>query len=225
MRSAQLAAEASELLDELAAQDRAAAAQGGALGVAGLLQLSTPRRHNLLRFWLRAQGYQVPAASELARISIEVLAAGADTEPCFAWPGCELRRYRDQLFAMAPLPEVVADWSVNWTAGRQLQLPAGCGWLEAEQSPTQALTVRLPRAGEAFKPAGSAHTRKLKNLFQEAGVPPWVRLRTPVIEQDGAIAAVAGLGCTQAWLAQARASVGLLRWQHDLCGAAAPLAL
>lgn len=232
-RTASLAAEASDLLGELAAIDLANAVRGDALSIETLLSLSVPRRHNLLRFWLRTQGFEVPPADQLPRIADEVLRATLDASPQFGWPGCDLRRYRDRLFAMSPLLDVPQAWSATWTSGNELRLPANgdrdhdanVDWLEAAQPPAQALTVRFPREGERFKPAGGDHHRTLKNLFQEAGVPPWIRSRTPVIECKGAIAAVAGLGATEFWLQHRQALIGSLHWRHRLRGAASPTAL
>ncbi len=224
-RTAQLAAEACELLDQLASQDLVEVAAGAALQVEPLLQLGSARRHNLLRYWLRGQGFEVPPANELTRIAGEVLAAAVDAEPRFAWSGCELRRFRGLLFVMAPLAAVPLDWSMDWRDGATLQLPAGCGELHAAHPPQGGLRLRFPRAGESFRPAGAAHQRTLKNLFQEAGVPPWARRRLPVIESAGEILAVAGLGHAQAWEAQRADTIGALEWRHSLAGLRSPLAL
>ena len=141
------------------------------LSVSGLLALTPARRNNLLRYWIRQCGHETPAAETLVRIETEVLRARADADPLLAWGDCELRRYRDSLHLLprqraAVLPKV--------------KLPAG-------------LRLRFPKGGERLKPAGSAHTRSLKNLFQEAGVPPWVRQRTPLIFENEQPIAVLGL--------------------------------
>ncbi|WP_051747971.1 tRNA lysidine(34) synthetase TilS [Nevskia soli] len=198
-RTARLSAEASILLDELAVQDLAQAGQGEALGVSALLALSAPRRHNLLRYWLRRQGFEMPAADMLDRVEREVLAAAEDAEPLLVWAGCELRRYRDRLYAMAPLPPPPAvDTPLAWTS-EQLGLPPGCGLLRLPVAPPPGLSVRFMRGGERFRPAQGAYSRTLKNLFQEAGVPPWVRLRTPLVEAGGELIYIAGVGGNARW--------------------------
>jgi len=208
-RTARLAAEAAGLLDELAALDLAASARGEALAVGALRQLGPARRNNLLRWWLRQRGFEVPSADALERVAREVLDAAEDAEPLLGWAGCELRRYRDHLYAMAPLPPPpAADPPLTWL-GEQLPLPEGCGRLRLAPPPPRGLSVRFMRGGERFRPAGAAHSRTLKNLFQEAGVPPWVRLRTPLIEADGELVYVGGIG-------------GSARWQELLPGSAGP---
>jgi tRNA(Ile)-lysidine synthase len=198
-RTARLSAEAALLLDELAEQDRSGVGQGEFLGVAALLQLGAARRHNLLRYWLRQHGFEMPSAELLERVDRQVLSAATDAEPLLAWAGCELRRYRDRLYAMAPLPPPpAAEPALSWI-GAQLPLPPGCGLLRLSQPPPQGLSVSFMRGGERFRPAGSTHSRTLKNLFQEAGVPPWVRLRTPLVAAAGELVYVAGIGGSGGW--------------------------
>lgn len=198
-RTARLAAEAAGLLDELAALDLAGAARGEALAVGVLRDLNPPRRHNLLRWWLRQRGFEAPSADAVERVEREVLAAAEDAEPLLGWAGCELRRYRDRLYAMAPLPPAPApDPPLAWH-DEQLPLPEGCGRLRLRQLPPRGLSVRFMRGGERLRLDGMAHSRTLKNLFQEAGVPPWVRLRTPLVEAEGELVYVAGIGASGRW--------------------------
>ncbi|MDE2317910.1 MAG: tRNA lysidine(34) synthetase TilS, partial [Xanthomonadaceae bacterium] len=53
------------------------------------------------------------------------------------------------------------------------------------------LTVRLRRGGERIKPAGDAHTRELRDLFQQAMLPPWRRLACPLLYEGDELVAVA----------------------------------
>ncbi|MBL6749927.1 MAG: tRNA lysidine(34) synthetase TilS [Nevskia sp.] len=197
-RTAVLAAEAAGMLAELAAMDLREARLGDALRIEALLGLSAGRRRNALRHWLRGRGFGVPGAEALGRIERELLTAAADAEPLLAWPGVELRRYREWLYAMAPLPPAPTGQALHWS-GAALVLPAGCGELRRAAPAAAPLKVRFPAGGERFRPRGAAHHRTLKNLFQEAGVPPWVRQRTPLVEQDGALVYIAGLGPGAGW--------------------------
>jgi tRNA(Ile)-lysidine synthase len=193
------AAETTELIDSLAGIDLAdpahAARPAGTLSVSSLLSLTPARRRNLLRHWLQGKGHALPPAAMIDRITSEVLQAGTDAEPCLHWTGCELRRYRDALFAMTPLPPPPpADWVCPWSSGAVLSLPPGCGQLVATAPPPLPVRVRLARAGERLRPDRQTTSRSFKNLFQEAGIPPWTRLRMPLIEHDGEPLLVPGLG-------------------------------
>jgi tRNA(Ile)-lysidine synthase len=197
-RTAALAAEAAEVLADAGTQDLRAAAAGVALRGEVVQSLPAARRRNLLRVWLRAQGHDAPGAAAIRRLEWEVLAAAPAAAPLLAWPGCEVRRYRGLLYAMAPLPPAPSGQVLRWSDA-VLALPPGCGRLCLPAPPVQALTVRFPSGGERFLPARAAHRRTLKNLFQEAAVPPWVRQRTPLVEVRGELAYVAGLGPGARW--------------------------
>jgi tRNA(Ile)-lysidine synthase len=201
-RSAGHFAETSALLEQVA-HDDAAHAQGGCSGtlsVSALLGLSLARRRNLLRHWLRRRGFGVPDTSRLQSILDNVLTARADAVPQVAWTGCEVRRYRDDLYAMAPLGPAPAA-PIPWDPRRPLDLPDGLGRLEAVPATGRGvradvlsrgpLTVRFRRGGERCRPAPGAADRTLKNLLQETGVPPWLRARMPLLYAGETLVAVA----------------------------------
>ncbi len=74
-------AETDALLGELALIDWRAAADGDALKLAKLRELSVPRLKNLLRYRLRQLGWHAPAAVRLDEFSRQLLTAGADRHP------------------------------------------------------------------------------------------------------------------------------------------------
>ena len=55
------------------------------------------------------------------------------------------------------------------------------------------LTVRFRRGGERIKPAADPHTRELRDLFQQARMPPWMRVLCPLIYENDELIAVADL--------------------------------
>lgn len=74
-------AEASELLDELAAADWASVADGEAARLANLRSLGTARLKNLLRYRLRVLGWQVPVADRLEEFARQLIGAAPDRHP------------------------------------------------------------------------------------------------------------------------------------------------
>jgi tRNA(Ile)-lysidine synthase len=58
--------------------------------------------------------------------------------------------------------------------------------------------VRYRRGGERLKPADTTHTRELRLLLQEAGIPPWQRDRIPLIHQNSQMIAVGDLILSEA---------------------------
>ncbi|MDX1497645.1 MAG: tRNA lysidine(34) synthetase TilS [Salinisphaeraceae bacterium] len=203
-RSAAHSAEADQLLTELGqadldncALDNSAIADR-ALSIAALRDLSQARCANALRLWLRKHGHQAPSTAQLQRIHADLLVQREDAQPVFALPEYELRRYRDALYMLEPLPTEPGDVVLAWDANTELDLPPGCGCLRAVPAQPGAaglkpgqFQVRFVQGGERIKPPGSPHHRRLKQLFQSSGVPPWVRMRTPLIYHGQELVAVA----------------------------------
>jgi tRNA(Ile)-lysidine synthase len=178
------------------------------------LALPLALRDPLLRRWLRALNLPEPTHFQAEELARQLEEAGADRQPCVRWPGAEIRRYRDLLYALPPLQPPPSGWTAAFDGG-DLALPADLGVLRLT-SPTcspclsPALCVRFRRGGESLRPAGSEHTRELRNLFQEAGIPPWQRARLPLLfDRDGTLIAVADL-----WLSTAGSR---LFAEHEAC--------
>jgi tRNA(Ile)-lysidine synthase len=204
-RSTAHCAEAAGLMDELADELLAGlgiAAEVGkslprVLSVAGLRRLSPPRQRLVLRRWLLRRGFPPPDADRVRRITTEVLEAGGDRQPLVAWPGCEVRRHRDALHALPPLPEPPAPGTCLLPAPKvsSLSLPPPLGtlsWVLDGAVMTAQVSVcfgvgslRCTRPG---RPAADP-----KTLFQEAGVPAWLRPQVPLLCLDGALAGVGGV--------------------------------
>ena len=163
------------------------------------LQLPDALRDPVLRLWLRALGYEEPAHFHVAELERQLRCAAGDRAPCVRWDQCELRRYRELLYAMRPMVPVAKHWQTRWN-GSPLALPGGgmlalrCEDASATTAPDDpTLTIHYRSGGEHIKPAGSTHTRELRLLLQEAGIPPWQRDRIPLISMNGELIAVAGL--------------------------------
>ncbi len=218
-RSADLAAEAASMLEELAEIDlQRTGNRATRIDVAGLLALPEPRQRNLLRYAARRAGLPVPGATPLAAVLGDVLPAREDAQPVVEWQGAELRRYRGRLYLLPPRQE--PGWQPGQPfAGAPLELGPGMGNLRlvpgaarglSDAAVERGLVVRLREGGEKFRPFGHIHTKKLKKLLQEKGVVPWMRERLPLIYAGERLVAVADL-----WVAAEAASEPgtAVRWQ------------
>jgi tRNA(Ile)-lysidine synthase len=223
-RAASHAAEAAQLLGELARVDidRVGGSSPDTLSVSRLHELEAHRQRNAIRFWLRRLGLPMPPAARLQSILDTALNAAPDRNPRIDWPGAEVRRYRDLLYAMPPIPEQDPSQILAWNLRSPLALrycrllakPAtgqGLSALECERWP---VTVRFRQGGERCRPAGSSHTRPLKTLFQERGIPPWLRDRIPLVYLGEALAAVADLWICQPFEAGCGKPGWVLQWER-----------
>nr|WP_207280716.1 tRNA lysidine(34) synthetase TilS [Thiocystis violacea] len=204
-RSASHVAEAAGLVDRLAdaALAEARGARPGSLSVPALEGLDRPLRKAVFRLWLRREGFVVSDARHLDRILDELLPARADANPVVGWPGCEVRRYRREVFALRPLPDPPSSsLRIDWRLGEGvsvLALPSGLGCLEWRPEPEGArmgrdIQVRFGQTSLSCQRSPTAHRRSLKKLFQEAGVPVWLRPYLPMLFLDETLIAIAGVG-------------------------------
>lgn len=161
------------------------------------LELPVALRDPVLRRWLRALNLPEPTQYQAAELVRQLGEAGEDRQPCVRWPGTEVRRYRELLHALAPLQFPPFDWAAELD-GSAIVLPAGLGTLRLIGSGSaklkRPLLVRFRLGGESLRLACGARTRELRDLFQEAGIPPWQRARIPLVfDTDGRLLAVADL--------------------------------
>jgi tRNA(Ile)-lysidine synthase len=200
-RSASLCGEAAQLVEELAMLDLATCEQSGRLDVRILATLPAARARNALRAWVRRSGLRAPSQRKLEQILSDVVHARRDAQPHLAWSGAELRRHGDWLHLMAPLPVAPAG-PIPFAPDRAVAL-GGLGELHLEECrgaglsaaalEDHALSLAFRRGGERIRPAGDAHRRSLKKLFQAHEVVPWMRGRIPLVYANGRLAAVADL--------------------------------
>lgn len=193
--------EAEQLLQDLANIDyQHIQAPKNALDILKLAQLSEARRHNVLRYWLQKQGLNLPDYQQLNKLWLEVGLAKADAQPVYYWPNVEVRRYRQQLFAMLPLSDFDKR-EVTWHNKQQkIQLATG-EWLEPQQVLTLIkeaywqqgqVSIRYRQGGEKIQPVKRQHHHDLKKLLQAEGVPTWQRARIPLIYINQQLAIVWG---------------------------------
>lgn len=195
-RSAGLLGELSGLIDPQAY------AVGGGLSLERLALAPDALRGRVLFAWLRRRGLPTPRHRMLGQIWQQFLQAAPDAEPRVAWPGAELRRYRGVLYAMAPLtPVTPLRWPLD--AAGEAAWPHGGRLRWRLDGPAE---VRLPQGGEQI--VLGDRQRRLKSLFQQAGVPPWERRRTPLLWRQEQLLAVGNR-----WRSAATAS---LLWQWEI---------
>jgi tRNA(Ile)-lysidine synthase len=220
-RSASLCAEQEQLLDELLAEELARLiSPQSALSIAPLMEKRAARRAALLRRWLAQQGAAMPSREMLERLWQEVALAREDAAPCLHLGTGDVRRYQQQLWWVKPLPgqsETLLPWL---NIASPLVLPDGLGAVRLSVGGE----LRPPREGETvsirFKAPGMLHIvgrnggRKLKKIWQELGVAPWLRDTTPMLFYGETLIAAAGVFITRE--GQAVDTTGVtLNWERD----------
>jgi tRNA(Ile)-lysidine synthase len=173
-----------------------------------------------LREFLDARGLRAPSEAKLIELLKQLTSRGART--MIRHDGARLRVYRGAVQidrSGEPMPFA----AMQWRGEPRLPIPALGGELRFRRASGRgiaaalldgrALSVRLRGAGERLRPDPRRPRRTLKNLFQEAGVPPWERERLPMLFCGSALVWVPGLGVDAAWQAGSGARGIVPEWR------------
>lgn len=197
-RSARHCAEAAQLMREVGTADLSLVGDVGKpwqLPISGLEVLSPQRQKNLLRYWIRNHGLQVPGHRIIERIPTEVVKAQQAGSPLLSWNSGEIRRYRGRLYLMPPLPPAPADGlCLPWDGSKPLELPQGLGHLKVRdkvQWLADGVNVIFRTEGLKCRPGQSNSTRSFKRLCQDMSIPPWLRSRMPLVYRGDELVAIA----------------------------------
>lgn len=202
-RSAELCAEQEALLVELLTEQfESALASDGSLSIAILESKSERVRMQLLRMWFAEAQLRMPSRDHLVLIWQQVALATDDANPILNLGQIQIRRFAQCLYQVLPAEEI-SHWQAPLYVEQCLILPDGVGELRLSASPmgelalteqqVSQLSISFNPEGLTAHPVGRGHSRKLKKLFQEYGVPSWLRRRTPILLCGDEVVAVLGL--------------------------------
>ncbi|MFV0549878.1 MAG: tRNA lysidine(34) synthetase TilS [Limnobaculum xujianqingii] len=204
-RSASLCAEQERLLDELLSPVLSRLVNSdGAIDIEGLSSVSDIQRRALLRRWLNQHDVMMPSQEQLEKLWWEVALSQQDAEPMLKLGDYQIRRYRQCLYLL-PAMQSVEEIQLDWDGQSKLLLPDSLGVLipdesgEAVRSPKadEQVTVRFSAPGNLnIHITGRTHSRSLKKLWQELGVPVWLRQRTPLLFYGDNLIAALGVFVT-----------------------------
>ncbi|MCW3478976.1 tRNA lysidine(34) synthetase TilS [Neisseriaceae bacterium JH1-16] len=205
LRSASQMADAAALLDELAEQDLALCVRDGRLQLAEWTRLSAPRQRQSLWRWAAACGLGSAPPESVEAFRGQLLVARADAVPQWSLPLGRVHRYRGELWPevgaaspqrqpLSPTALAVPQLLADWQGGLRFEpRQGGLGRAVIEQG----LWLQPRQGGE--KLAMKVGRKPVKTLLQEAGVPPFLRGRWPLlVDASGECVALPGVAvaCT-----------------------------
>lgn len=191
-RSAQLLGEAQTLLNRLAQQDGKNILYKNQLKVAPLLVLAKedlPAANNVLRYWLQTQRLAMPSQErlqawwrDLAQVKADAnLGWLHDASKIYLWRGMlQVGNVEGGRWVLKALP----------ANSQQLGLPAA--WVKEAQDNNE-VSLRERQGSEKIQIKPKTPRKTLKNLYQEADIPPWER-QAPLLYINDELIAVAGIG-------------------------------
>jgi len=156
------------------------------------LQLEPPMRALVLRQWLRRQ--EIPALPEvrLNEFIKQIVCSNNASQAEVRWGGWQLKLYGNLIWLqdrIIPAIESIQDW----TTGVKLDLGDSLGSLHLLGNKVTipgGWQVGARRRGERIRLHEQGVRRKLKDLFRESAIPPWMRSSIPVLYWDGEAVAI-----------------------------------
>lgn len=206
LRTSRHLSEASQLLDELAEIDSANCLSGGKLAIDKLRLLSFSRAKNLLRYTLSQQNLPLPSAVKLEDILKQLLSSSADSQIHIRFGDAAIRCFKglvhifpEEVTLQAPRPSQFI-WQgqlpmiLTHLGGTVRLTETESQGIDPQKIFNQSIALRTRQGGEHFKPACNRPTRRLKNLLQEASIPPWQRRTMPLLFCNDQLIWVPGIG-------------------------------
>jgi tRNA(Ile)-lysidine synthase len=201
-RSAKHLGEAQELLNQLADIDLGLIEAKEGLSKTNLIRLyktSQARATNALRRWLSKNGLAYPSEERLTAWWSELQQTRPDSKLQWEHDQQVIRLWRGHLTITqeANSSEMMGEWTFK-------KIPAnskkpGIAKDRFDQAKKKGLINTMAReGGEKFKVDSKRPRRSLKNLYQEAAIPPWQR-DVPLLYIGEDLVAVAGIGISADW--------------------------
>jgi tRNA(Ile)-lysidine synthase len=190
-----------------------------------LSALDLSRRQLVIRHWFRQMGLKMPSQAFLAQLFDHVIGAGINSDPVLSGQGYQIRRYRNKLYCLrVGHTESLQIQDLDWPKERESLAIGECMTLTRIASTAgipqavwlqSKVTVRLRGGGELIALPDRRGHHRLKNLYQEIGIPPWERAAIPLIYLDGKLAAVAGLWISAEYYCECEALQPCFRLAFD----------
>ena len=180
--------------------DSVVVAERNTIRLEALSNFNRRQQKSILRYWIDCSGFRCPSEINLTRIIIESLNAASDRLPCIRWSAGEVRRYRGELYLLAPSDGFDPKKTIAWSLRTPLRIAELGGTLVCSIDSVSGVghewseaCIRFRTGGELCRLPGRKGSRCLKKVFQEQGVPPWERDRIPLVYIREELVAVAGL--------------------------------
>lgn len=190
----------------------------GGLSIDRLREFLPVRQRNIVRHWVSKLDLPLPSSNLLSKQLPQLLESPDSAAPGPSWKKYAFVRYDGYLYIVRELPvfdannvfasdinpqdlpeqsvlelndsTLVTDLFVSDEQCRRKHSNGKNKGLRLRVPANSQLKVKFRQGGEAIK---LSKTKTLKNVFQEQGMPPWLRDRIPLIFCDDELVAIAGL--------------------------------
>lgn len=223
-RSARLCADQEKIIDELLIKNiNELMNPDGSLYFTPLIKMNFLIIRAILRRWLASNGIKMPSCKQIDNILHDVVLSRRDAKPQIKVSYRKLLcRFRNRLYilpvqSLISLDNIILQWPTN---EEHLFLPKDIGLLTRKcvyykhildkslDNTSQFSVIRAPRDDEKvyirfgsvsgrLNIIGRHRSRKLKKIWQELAVPPWLRKIIPLLYYNNILIAALGFFVTK----------------------------
>ena len=192
------------------------------LSILKIKELSHARAINVLFTWLGINTHLGVSNKLTDQVYKSIILASESSNPVVTFGkkgqkgSFQIRRFNNFLHHL-PLTETetLSNKKVwKWNSDDPLELPTGT--LSMQVALGKGISIKGRIGGERCKPEGRSKSQKLKKLFQEYRVPPWVRDRIPLVYVGNQLAAVSDLWVCEEFVAKKDERGIVLSWADNL---------
>ncbi len=157
-----------------------------------LLRLELPLQALVLRQWLRLREIQALPESRMLEFLKQLSDARQGSRAEVRWKQWQLKLYQQFIWLQhQSIPENCI--SRNWLSGMKLELGAWHGHLQLHGERIDippGWRIGSRKAGARIRLRAKGPRHKLKELYRQSGMPPWMRAAIPVLYWDDEAVAV-----------------------------------
>ena len=225
-RLSDISSQTSILLKELAEQDLGLNYPTKNLDTEIFKNKSIGRVINIIRFMILKNEMSVPSMKVL-NSGVNTLLNPKSVNPSMVWDNYCIKRYLDKLYFLQ-LSELQPNQSnelMNWSIDEPLVLDENGSTLAATIAKGKGLSlkkcnknldVQFRQGGESIRPVGHKITKKLKKLFQENHILPWVRDKIPLLYKKNELIGVGDLWFNQNYVASKEEEGFIVNWTRNI---------
>ena len=170
-----------------------------------LLELDPEMQTLIFRQWLRKHEVPVLPESRLREFLAQLDSTQVTSQAEVQWEDWMIKRYQRDLWLHRRKPFIACP-ETEWKNGMELDIGPDAGFLRLIGKPAPvpgSWLVRARNPGDRIRLLPNGPSHKIKQFFQTAFIPPWMRSGIPLLEWDGEVAALGDWVFShsfQAWL-------------------------
>ncbi len=175
----------------------------------------------LIRYWLSLKKIKIPSYKNIQCIYHQIIFSRIDANPKVSLKKYEIRRYKKSLHFIKTQPDIKSILLFWHKKNEKLTLPNNLGYLIKNNN---GMTLPAPENNELvnirFQYEGNVlilgrnKKRKIKKIWQEKNIPPWLRNQIPLLFYNNNL--ISALGLFVVNIKNQYRNAWTVSWKNDL---------